>query len=46
LATQNATQAAKLLGKQEPEGGAPAETAAWVAFARALLNLDEFETRE
>jgi Protein of unknown function (DUF1553)/Protein of unknown function (DUF1549)/Planctomycete cytochrome C len=45
LATQNATQAPKLLGKQPPDGD-PIEAAAWVAFARALLNLDEFVTRE
>jgi hypothetical protein len=46
LAMQNATQAAKLVGEQEPDGGASVETAPWVAFARALLNLDEFVTRE
>jgi len=45
LARQNATAAAKLLGKQE-SGGEPVEAATWVAFARVLLNLDEFVTRE
>ncbi len=38
-------EAAKLAGK-EPAGGSVAETAAWVALARAILNLDEFVTRE
>ena len=37
--------AAKLAGKQAA-GGSVAETAAWVALARAILNLDEFVTRE
>jgi hypothetical protein len=39
-------EAAKLAGQAGPEGGDPAEAAAWVALARALLNLDEFVTRE
>jgi hypothetical protein len=38
--------AAKLLGSQKPEGAGGPEAAAWVALARALLNLDEFVTRE
>jgi hypothetical protein len=38
-------EAAKLLGKAKPSGDV-AEAAAWVALARALLNLDEFVTRE
>jgi hypothetical protein len=29
-----------------PEGVSPAEAAAWIGVARALLNLDEFVTRE
>jgi hypothetical protein len=37
--------AAKLIGKEKPTGDA-AERAAWTAFARALLNLDEFITRD
>jgi len=38
-------EAARLAGKMPP-GQDPAETAAWVAVARVLLNLDEFVTRE
>jgi hypothetical protein len=38
--------AAKLVGPAKPVGADPAEAAAWVALARALLNLDEFVTRE
>jgi mono/diheme cytochrome c family protein len=38
-------EAARLTG-QAKAGGDAAETAAWVALARALLNLDEFVTRE
>ncbi|MCS6852598.1 MAG: PSD1 and planctomycete cytochrome C domain-containing protein [Gemmataceae bacterium] len=37
--------AAKLAG-QVPPGVEPAEAAAWVGLARAVLNLDEFLTRE
>jgi hypothetical protein len=33
------------LGNESPAGIGPAE-AAWVTVARALLNLDEFVTRE
>jgi hypothetical protein len=29
-----------------PAGVPPADAAAWAALARALLNLDEFVTRE
>jgi hypothetical protein len=38
--------AAKLVGIMKPTNADPAETAAWVALARTLLNLDEFVTRE
>ncbi len=38
--------AAKLLGGSKPAGADVPEAAAWVAVARALLNLDEFVTRE
>ena len=37
--------AARLTGRAKA-GGDAAEVAAWVALARALLNLDEFVTRE
>jgi hypothetical protein len=38
--------AAKLVGKPQPPGVDVPEAAAWVALARAILNLDEFVTRE
>ncbi|MBN9122794.1 MAG: PSD1 domain-containing protein [Planctomycetes bacterium] len=38
--------AAKLLGTHKPAGVPATEAAAWVALARALMNLDEFVTRE
>ena len=38
-------EAAKLLSKGRPAGDA-VETAVWIVLARALLNLDEFVTRE
>ena len=38
--------AAKLLGAHTPAGVPAPEAAAWVALARALMNLDEFVTRE
>ena len=41
----NPTEAAKLVGKAKPSGEL-AEAATWVAMARALMNLDEFVTRE
>lgn len=41
----NPTEAAKLVGKGKATGDV-AEAAAWVAVARALMNLDEFVTRE
>ena len=39
-------KAAKLAGPDVPAGTDVAEAAAWTALARALLNLDEFVTRE
>jgi hypothetical protein len=42
----NPDTAAKLLGKNTPRGVDRAEAAAWVALARAVLNLDEFVTKE
>jgi hypothetical protein len=39
-------EAAKLAGKMKSAGADVAETAAWVALARTLMNLDEFVTRE
>jgi hypothetical protein len=38
--------AARLAGTTKPAGVDAPEAAAWVAFARMLLNLDEFVTRE
>jgi hypothetical protein len=38
--------AARLVGAAKPGGVDAPEAAAWVAFARTLLNLDEFVTRE
>jgi hypothetical protein len=38
--------AARLVGSAKPGGVDAPEAAAWVAFARMLLNLDEFVTRE
>jgi hypothetical protein len=46
LARAKPDEAAKLLGAYKPKNADPAETAAWVALARMLLNLDEFVTRE
>jgi len=42
----NSEAATKLAGKSPPTGISPQELAAWVAFARTMLNLDEFYTRE
>jgi hypothetical protein len=39
-------EAARLAGKKVIPGVPPAETAAWVAVTRVVLNLDEFLTRE
>jgi hypothetical protein len=44
LAKQDPAGAAKLAGPKPPAG--VAETAAWVAVARVLINLDEFLVRE
>lgn len=38
--------AAKLVGATKPAGADTVEAAAWVALARAIMNLDEFVTRE
>ena len=38
--------AAKLAGTPQPPGTDTAEAAAWIALARAVMNLDEFVTRE
>jgi hypothetical protein len=38
--------AKKLVGNTAVSGSSPDETAAWIATARILLNLDEFITRE
>jgi len=46
LAKEHPEEAAKLAGKARPTTGSVAESAAWVALARALMNLDEFVTRE
>jgi hypothetical protein len=42
----NPDAAAKLAGKMKMSGVELPEAAAWVALARALMNLDEFVTRE
>jgi mono/diheme cytochrome c family protein len=42
----NPEAAAKLAGTAKSNGPNQAETAAWVAIGRTLLNLDEFVTRE
>jgi hypothetical protein len=46
LARAKPEAAAHLLGEKKPRGSETTETAAWVALARAILNLDEFVTRE
>jgi hypothetical protein len=46
LCESDGAGAARLAGKQIPEGSNRAQTAAWVMVARALLNLDEVVTRE
>ncbi|MBI5761065.1 MAG: hypothetical protein HZA46_21285, partial [Planctomycetales bacterium] len=42
----NPEAAAKLAGKSSASDMPAHEVAAWVAFARTILNLDEFYTRE
>ena len=39
-------EAAKTLAGRGPIDGSPAETAAWIALARTIMNVDEFITRE
>jgi hypothetical protein len=46
LCKEKPEEAAKLAGKDRPADVDAAEAAAWTATARALLNLDEFVTRE
>ena len=46
LARQNVKEAARLAGANPPAGVTVEESAAWVALARAMMNLDEFVTRE
>src|SRR5262249_3568503 len=46
LAKAKPDEAAKLAGKGLPKGADVVEAATWTALARALLNLDEFVTRE
>jgi hypothetical protein len=45
-ARANPEGTAKLVGSQKLASVDPAEAAAWVALARAILNLDEFVTKE
>jgi hypothetical protein len=42
----DAASASKASGPELPDGVVPAEAAAWTALSRALINLDEFITRE
>ncbi len=42
----NPEAAGKLAGPRTPPGVDAAEVAAWAAFARTIMNLDEFVTRE
>src|SRR4029077_20020691 len=46
LAQTNPKEADRLVGKERTERVPVAEAAVWVALARALMNLDEFVTRE
>jgi hypothetical protein len=46
LAEKDAAGAEKLVGRYRPEGEPLADAAAWVGVCRAILNLDEFVTRE
>jgi mono/diheme cytochrome c family protein len=39
-------EAAQLAGNYQPKSTTPAETAAWVATCRMIMNVDEFLTRE
>jgi hypothetical protein len=42
----NQTEAAKLLGTRKSDKMDAVQAAAWIAFVRTLMNLDEFMTRE
>jgi hypothetical protein len=44
--TRNPEAAARLVGATDGSAAEPGELAAWVAVARALMNADEFITRE
>ena len=44
--TDHADDAKKLVGKYATKGTSAAESAAWVATCRIMLNMDEFITRE
>jgi mono/diheme cytochrome c family protein len=46
LAEQNEASAGQLIGSPTPSSASAAEVAAWISVGRALLNLDEFITRE
>ena len=46
LAKGHPDEATRLAGKTRAVGVSAVEAAAWVALARALMNLDEFVTRE
>jgi hypothetical protein len=46
LASQDETAARQLVGQPAPSSDSLAEVAAWISVGRALLNLDEFITRE
>jgi hypothetical protein len=46
LARDDPAEAAKLLGAYKPDRVSPDAAAAWVGVARAIMNLDEFVTRE
>ena len=39
-------QANQVAGPEVPKGASPQQLASWTAVSRALLNLDEFLTRE
>src|SRR5262249_11527112 len=45
-ARSNPPEAARLAGQDLPAGTSAADVAAWVGLGRALMNLDEFVTRE
>jgi len=46
LASAEPKEAEKLVGAFKPAKAKAADAAAWVGVARALLNLDEFVTRD